>query len=311
MFRLLFTAGLATGGMFLLAQNKAETSPKLVPVQMIVTVEARNGKDVPSLNQQDVMAYERQARLQVTGLVPFQGENADLELFLLLDDASDSTLGSQFGDLRHFIETQAATTAIGIGYMEHGTVDIVQNLTTDHSHATRALRLPVPSAGVSPYLSLSDLIKRWPHSPARREVVLVSSGVDVLGGTGLTNPYLDRAIEDAQRNEIVVYAIYMPSAGHSGHSFWRMNWAQSHLAQLGEETGGEAYMLGFGPPISFAPYLEDVAKHLAHQYGVTALFKTTDKAGFHDVRLVTEVPNAELVAPSRVYVPAGYEKPGR
>ena len=83
------------------------------------------------------------------------------------------------------------------------------------------------------------------------------------------------------------------------------------LGQIAEETGGEAYMLGFGPPISFAPYLEDIAERLAHQYRVTVLLKTSTRAGFRDVRFGTEVPNAELVAASRVYVPAGREEPRR
>ena len=121
---------------------------------------------------------------------------------------------------------------------------------------------------------------------------------------GLVDPYLDSAIEDAQRNEVIVYGIYMPAAGHSGHSFFRINWGQSHLAQLAEETGGEAYMLGFEPPISFAPYLDDIAAHLMHQYRVTFLMTPERKGGFRDVRFATEVPNAELVAASKVYVAA-------
>ena len=52
------------------------------------------------------------------------------------------------------------------------------------------------------------------------------------------------------------------------------------------------------------PYLTEVAEHLAHQYLVTFLIKPGDKAGFQAVRLTTEVPNAELVAASRVCVPA-------
>jgi hypothetical protein len=93
----------------------------------------------------------------------------------------------------------------------------------------------------SPYLSLSDLIKRWPGKSARREVVMVTSGVDPLGGFGPMNPYLDAAIEDAQRNEIVVYAIYMPAAGHAGHSFFRMNWAQNREL---ETAGAVTELLG-------------------------------------------------------------------
>jgi hypothetical protein len=306
MGKLLLAAGLVFGGIFLLAQNKTQTSSDFAPVQTIVTVEARHGTDIPALNREDIQASQRQERLQVTDLIPLQGENAGLELFFLLDDASDTNIGSQFGDVRHFIEMQPAATAVGIGYMQHGTVAIVQNPTTDHGHAAQALRLPLWSGGASPYLSLSDLIKRWPGAPARREVVMVTSGVDAVGGTGPENPFLDAAIDDAERKGIVVYPIYMPSAGHAGHSPWLMNWAQSHLGQMAEETGGEAYMLGFGSPVSFAPYLEDVTAHLAHQYRVTVLLKTAAKAGFQEIKFATEVPNTELLAAKKVYVPAGH-----
>ncbi len=191
--------------------------------------------------------------------------------------------------------------------MRNGTVEFTEALTADHAKAAKGLRLPLGYPGVmpSPFLSLSDLIKRWPASPARHEVLLVSSGIDPLGG-GLSNPYLDTAIEHAERAGVVVYAIYVPAAGHGGHSFWRMNWGQNHLAQIAEETGGESYMLGFGPLVSFAPYLAELSGHLAHQYVVTFLAKPGNKAGFQSVRLTTEVPNAEIVGANRVYVPAGH-----
>lgn len=120
--------------------------------------------------------------------------------------------------------------------------------------AAGALRLPLGkiAAGSSPYLSLGDLIKKWPTCCVRREVLFISSGVDRLGGLGVTNPYVDSAIEQAQRAGVLIFTIYTLGLGHSGHSFWRMSWGQNHLAQLTEETGGESYMLGFGPPVSFA-----------------------------------------------------------
>jgi hypothetical protein len=43
---------------------------------------------------------------------------------------------------------------------------------------------------------------------------------------------------------------------------------------------------------------------LAHQYLLIFLTKPEKKAGMRRVRLQTEVPNAELVAASQVYVPA-------
>jgi len=301
----LTAAVFAMGGTLLLARE--DVPSPAVPIQLTVTVEARHGKEVPVLKQGDVMVFQKNERLRVTDLIPCQGERAALELFILIDDASGMSLASQFNDLRQFIETQPAATSIGIGYMRNGTVEVVQNLSPDHPKAAKALRLPLGYPGVmpSPFLALSDLIKRWPASPARHEVLLVTSGIDPLGG-GIANPYLDAAIEHAQRAGIVVYSIYAPAAGHGGHSFWRMNWGQNHLAQLAEETGGESYMLGFGPLVSFAPYLSELAEHLAHQYQVTFLAKPGNKAGLQSVRLTTEVPNAEIVAAGRVYVPASH-----
>lgn len=296
----LFALGLSLSGLLLPA--RVDTPSTAVPVQMIVTVEARHGQQVPVLKQGDVMVFEKKERLQVSNL-----DQRALEFFILIDDASGMTLGLQLNDLRQFIETQPATTAIGIGYMRNATVEVVQNPTTDHPKAAKALRLPLGYPGVmpSPFLSLSDLIKRWPASSARHEVVLVTSGIDPLGG-GITDPYLDAAIEHAQRAGVIVYAIYTPTAGHGGHSYWLMNWGQNHLAQIAEETGGESYMLGFGPLVSFAPYLSELAEHLSHQYVATFLVRPGTKAGFQSVRFATEVPNAEIVAAGRVYVPAGH-----
>lgn len=300
---MLRTFVLALSTVLVPASNKPQTGPAPVPVQAIVTVEARgpHGAQVPVLQPGDVIAYEHHERLPVTGLTALP----DLQLFVLVDDSSAWTLGSQLTDLRRFIEAQPATAAIGVGYMRNGTVAMEQEFSPDHARAAKALRAPLTWAEASPYLSLSDLIKRWPATAARRAVIMVTSGIDPLGGLGAMDPYLDAAIEDAQRGGIVAYALYTPAAGHSGHSAFRINWGQNHLAQLAEETGGEAYMIGFGPPASFAPYLDEIAAHLAHQYRVTFLMTPGVKGGLREVRFTTEVPNAELLAAPKVYVPSG------
>jgi hypothetical protein len=283
------------------AEDKAPA--QAVTVQITVTVEARHGLNVPTMNPEDFVVYQGKERLRLVNAVPLQGNHGDLELFLLLDDSSSWTLGSELADLRRFINTQTARTAIGIGYMSHGTVETAQNLTTDHSRAAKALRLPFGTSS-SPYLSLSELIKRWPESAARREVVMVTSGADPLGGTGVMNPYLDAAIEDSQRAGIIVYAIYTPGTGHSAHSYWRMNWGQNYLAELADETGGEAYMLGSGNPVSIAPYLEDITARFTHQHRISFLANAEGKPGFKSVKFMTEVPNAEIVAASKIHIPA-------
>jgi len=276
------------------------------PEHMVVTAEARHGADVPVIQREDVMVYQGRDRVKTTNWIPLQGDHAELELFLLLDDAAGSSLGSQLEDLRRFINSQPATTRIGVGYMRDGTVDIVQNLTEDHNKAAKSLRLPLGLAGVnaSPYFSVTDLIKRWPETPVRREILMISDGIDRYGPGGASDPYVDQAVEQAQRAGIIIFSIYTPGAGHFGHSFWRINWGQNYLSQLSDETGGESYYLGSEAPVSFSPYLDDLGRRLLHQYLLTFLAKPVKKSAMQSVKLRTEVPNAELVAADRVYVTA-------
>jgi hypothetical protein len=110
------------------------------------------------------------------------------------------------------------TTSIGVAYLHNGTASVAESPIPDHGKASIALRLPfgVVAAGSSPYLGLCDLIQRWPSTPAiRREVIMISSGADPLGGFGPVNPYVDVAIEHAQIGGVIVYAIYTPPAGHA------------------------------------------------------------------------------------------------
>jgi hypothetical protein len=276
--------------------------------RVLVTVEARHGSSVPEIGRDDVMVYEGHDRDQVTDWVPAQGEHAGLELFILLDDGSNSRLGSQLEDIRQFISAQPPSTLVGLAYMQNGIAKVVQNPTSDHALAAKALRLPMGIGGInaSPYFSLSDLVKRWPESSARREVVMVSDGIDRYYGSGdLQDPYLDAAIDDATRAGIVVYGIYSPGAGHFGHSYWQNYWGQIYLSRLAEETGGEAYYIGFtGAPVSFDPFLDDVRHHLDHQYWLTFLPKPQKKSGWQRIKVTTEVSNAELVCAHKVYVSA-------
>ncbi len=256
-------------------------------VQIIVTTNGKPGSG-------DFTVREGETQLHIDDVTPLRDQNAGLELFVLIDDASASSLGAQLSDLKQFILAQPATALIGVGYMSNGGVTTLQRLTSDHSHAAASLRLPFSTTAPSPYLSLTELVKHWPVTHAnspRREVVMVSSGTDPLGGLGPINPYLDSAIQDAQRAGVVVYTIYAPS---HFNSFW----GQNHLAQLAEETGGEYYMLGYQPAVSFAPYLNQIAAHLTDQYRVTFEIQPEKKAGYRSVTF-----SGNLKSAPKVYVP--------
>jgi hypothetical protein len=297
---------------FVLGMMAARTSsaqqapPPGVPAHLVVTAEPHKGSEVPVINRDDVMVYEGKERDQVIDWVPAQGDHAALELFVMLDDGSNSTLGTQLEDIKKFIDDQPPSTAIGIAYMQNGIAKVVQNPTTDHALAAKALRLPMGIRGAngSPYFSLTDLIKRWPDSTARREIFMATDGIDLYYGSGdLQDPYLEEAIDNAQRAGILVSAIYTPGVGHFGHSYWQAYWGQLYLAALAEKTGGEAYYIGFtGPPVTFTPYLEQFSQRLSHQYFLTFLAKPPKKPGLQRVRVRTEVQKVDLVSAQEVYV---------
>jgi hypothetical protein len=201
-----------------------------------------------------------------------------------------------------------STTQVAIGYMRNGMTQVTQDFTVDHAAAAKAIRIVMGPGGadVSPYDSLSDAINRWPKNQAeRREVIMISSSIEGLGG-GYTsdNPYVNKGIEDAQKAGVIVYTIYTPGVGHYGHSFWRMNWGQNFLAQLSDETGGESYFIGFGAPVSFQPYLNEILQHFNHQFLLSFLARPERKSDLQPVKVRLLEKDADIAAADRVYVPA-------
>jgi len=283
--------GLAAGAALLVAQN-------LQTITKLITVEARHGTDVPTLKPVDVTVTVRGDRTRVSSLMPLAGTDAGLELFLLIDDSVDPSLGSQFNELRNFIQDQPSSTAVGVASMDRGSATILQPLTNDHAAAAQALRLPNWKGGPSPYESVHDLIKHWPTSSAsvRREIVMISNGADSTETPEPFDASLDIAIQDAQRAGIIIYTIYAPSSRNASTSS-NLSWSKARLSRLAEETGGESYVPPFGPAINFAA-------RLRNQYRVTFLVKPGHRGEFRDLKFSTELPTASISAPRKIWIPA-------
>lgn len=272
------------------------------PISVVVTVEGQKDSPPANFSRDDVMVFLDNQRMRVINWTPILSDKKGLQLWVLIDDGTDTSVATQFEDLRKFALEQSPTTEIGIGYMRNGSVQKVQPLTTDHALAAKAIRLPMAQPGISasPYLALIDLIKKWPSGEQAREIFMVTSGVDPDNGPGAINPYLDQGIDAAQRAGVVVHAIYYASAGHLGHSQWQIYWGQNYLSRLAEETGGEFFWQGYGNPVSFSPYLNELNEHFRNQYLLT--FVAQGKSGFRRLKLSTEVQHVSLVGPSKVYV---------
>ncbi len=274
------------------------------PENVTLTVTAVGKKDMaaPAVTREDVQFFLNKERTQIANWR--RGEK--LFLAVLIDDSLDSTVASQWNDLKEFFNAQPPSTYISVSYGRNGEAVVAQDFTNDHALAAKALRLPMGSGAFSsPYFALQDLMKRWPSTGERRSILLVSSGIDYFHGNFPTSPDLDTTIEHAQKQNINVWSIYFPDAGHRARSFFLLTKAQSDLSRLAEETGAESYYLGITAPVAFKPYLDELATHLANQYLLTFNGSGGAKGRFERVRITTELPNVEFFHASQVFLPAG------
>jgi hypothetical protein len=306
MFRFMFVIACAT--IYAADLPPAASSAPTAPARMTVTANVEKGKRTPQINSEDVTVKQGKQRLQVTEWVPAQGDRAGLELFFLIDDASISNLGLQLEYIRAFIKAQPATTLVGVGYARNGTVEVRQDFIADGAKAASALRLPLSSVGAygSPYLSLASLMKRWAETSNRREVVLVTDGLDRAHRerNALLNPDVDYAANVAQRTGTIVHTIFYPGVGQ-----WQVHYLEAvsglnALAKLSEITGGETFSLGRHAPVSFAPYLDNLQRILDNQYLLTFSAKPGKKAKLHYVDVSTEIAGADFATSNAVWVPA-------
>jgi hypothetical protein len=305
-----------------------------VQVHLVVTNEAARGDDVPTLQQGDVKVRQGKNFLNVSQLIPAKGDKAALQLFVLIDDTLDSRVGNNLNEIRDFINAQPASTVIAVGYMSNASANIVQNFTADHDLATKALRLPRGSFSTmdSPYLSLISLVKGWPQQNVRREVLIVTDGIDRLRGeqpwgsrSGANSsvgrssrlgpdygpvyhtmptmsPDVNSASEISQRYNVLVYSLYAVGVGRAGRSSWDLQIGLSGLTKLANETGGDCFSLGTSNLVSFKPYLDRLQKMFDNQYYVVFQATPKGKGGLQRVNVATEVSNSEIAAPDNVWV---------
>ena len=272
-------------------------------VTMTVTAVGKKDTSPPLVTKDDVQLYLNKERTQVADWK----HGGKLYLAVLIDDSLDSGIANQWGDLKAFLTSQPDTTYISVCYARNGTAMLAQDFTNDHELAAKALRIPLGGGGAfsSPYLALLDLMKRWPASADRRSILLISSGIDYFrGGFDFRSPDLDSAISRAQRQNINVWTIYAPDAGHRGRGFFIANRAQSNLSELSDETGAESFYLGTAAPVTLKPYFDELSTHLSNQYLLTFKASGGTKGRFERVRIATELPYVEFLAASQAFLPA-------
>lgn len=299
--------GLLAAAPFAVAQSENQGQGEAT-----VTVLPKNTKAPPSdVSQQAVAIWVNGHKSTVSTWQPLRGNQADVELVLLIDEGARSSLGREMEDITHFVQTLPPNVKFTIGYMENGRAILSGALTTDRSRTLKNLHLPMGEPGVSasPYFCLSDLSKHWPSNDpeARRQVIMITDGVDYYERRyDPQDPYVLAAIQDAVRARLVVYSIYWRNTGFLDRTGYANYDGQNLLGQVSQSTGGNSYWIGFGNPVSLQPYFEDFSRRLQNQYELGFTVPLHGKAQQQTLKVKVKAPDASVTAPQQVWVaPAG------
>lgn len=283
------------------SQNASQTRQG----RAVVTVLPKNASDLDvKVNLENLKVKVNGKESSVTGWKALRGASSPLELVLLIDQGANTSLGSQFDEMKQFIHEMPADGKIAIAYMENGRAVLSGPLTSNAAELQKELHLPTGMAGGagSPYFSLSDLAQHWPSQDpaARRAVVMISDGVDPWERRfDPEDLYVQTAIRDSVRAGLVVYTMYWRGQGTRGAGFA----GQNLLNQVSEATGGQSYSIGTGNPVSLAPYFTEVRRCLGNQYALSiATEHQGSKPEVADLKLHIQGIEAKVTTPQQVFV---------
>ncbi len=234
------------------------------------------------------------------------GTETPISVGILIQDDVVSSISNEIKALREFINRLPRGSRVMIGYIKAGSLDVRQRFTADLERAAQALRIPVGSATAAPYnpyVEIVEGLRRFEATPkGRRALLVVTDGLDISRGADSSLPSqsvdLQRAIREAQRQGVAVYSFYAPSVTASTLGSIRLiSNGQSSLERLADETGGRAFFQGTGAPVSFNPFLKDLAGTFTRQLALTYL-STHPKKGFHRIKVTTNRDDVRIEHPS-------------
>lgn len=276
--------------------------------QAIVTVLPAKNAPAATVSTQNLSVKVNGKESNITRLQQL-GPNTPVELVVLIDSAARASLGTQLSEISHFIQSLPANVSVGVAYMENGRAVFGGPLSTDRAAVAHELHITGGMAGISasPYFCLSDLAKNWPsnNTQARREVVMISDGIDYYDGARRydpEDPYVQAAIEDSVRARLIVYSIYWRNDGRVDRGMMAADTGQNLLITVTSATGGNTYWEGFGNPVNVQPYLEDITRRLNNQYEVSFMTPSNGKPQVENFRVKVNAAGAKIDAPEQVLV---------
>ena len=212
--------------------------------------------------------------LAVPGATPAKTRVEEpLNLAVLVQDDLVARVGNELSVTREFIRSLPAGSRVMVGYITSGSLQVRQQFTDDLNGAAKTLRMPIAStaaAPYNPYVEVVEALRRFDSGGKNRNaILLISDGLDVSNGFDETAAAdtidLARAIKEAKARSVAVYSFYAPTVGLTSWNRTAINYGQSSLNRLSNETGGRAFFQGTGF-VTFDAYFDRLRETLNDQY---------------------------------------------
>ncbi|MBP9663974.1 MAG: hypothetical protein KBD94_05090 [Pyrinomonadaceae bacterium] len=277
-----------------------------IPISIFSKKELKEGQAEEFLHAERIVVKEDGDEQQILSIRSVA--TAPLSIAFVIQDDLASTFNLQIRELQEFIRGLPKGTRVMVAYTRSGSPQIRQRFTEDLDAAAGSLRIVTGNPALaprSPFDGVASILDRFDSVPAgRRAVVLFSDGLDSSNGMNLASIAqsvdLDRAVLKANRKGVAVYSLYSPTAiTESGNSVLALA-AQGALVKLADETGGRAFLSGPSGPVSYRPFLREMALTISRQFALTYL-STHMKKGYHKLKVTSTNPEVKIEHPRGYY----------
>jgi len=272
------------GTVVVLAQDDNTIRLDVNLVSILASVRSKSGALISNLTKDDFKIYEDGKEQQIRNFT--RETDLPLTLGLLVDTSSsqerlidtEQRAASQFFSKVLREKDQAFLIQFG------AEAELLQDLTNSArllQKGLQQLRLSVPVGGLHPgpvptmqnqagtilydaiYLAANDELKR---EVGRKAIILITDGVDT--GSKITR---DKAIEAAQKGDIIIYSIFYQDRQAYGGGFGTVSLGggggEGELRRLSSETGGQVFKVDKGH--SLDDIFRELQEEMRSQYAIT------------------------------------------
>jgi len=272
------------GTVAVLAQDDNTIRLDVNLVSILASVRSKSGALISNLTKDDFKIYEDGKEQQIRNFT--RETDLPLTLGLLVDTSSsqerlidtEQRAASQF--FSKVLRTKDQAFLIQFG----AEAELLQDLTNSArllQKGLQQLRLSVPVGGLHPgpvptmqnqagtilydavYLAANDELKR---EVGRKAIILITDGVDT--GSKITR---DKAIEAAQKGDIIIYSIFYQDRQAYGGGFGTVSLGggggEGELRRLSSETGGQVFHVDKNH--SLDDIFRELQDEMRSQYAIT------------------------------------------